>query len=74
MKILFVCNKSPWPAKEGGPIAMNALISGLLDAGHSVKILAVNSDKYSVDIDNIPAPYKQKTVIEFVNLQLKINP
>jgi hypothetical protein len=30
MKILFICNKSPWPAKEGGPIAMNNIIEGMI--------------------------------------------
>jgi hypothetical protein len=30
MKILVLCNKSPWPLHEGGPIAMYAVISGLL--------------------------------------------
>ena len=45
MRILFLCNKSPWPPKEGGPIAMNMLIEGMIEAGHSVKVLAVNSFK-----------------------------
>ena len=54
LSVLFICNKSPWPAGEGGPIAMNNLITGIVDAGHQVKVLAVNSNKYSVDPDDIP--------------------
>ncbi len=74
MRVLFLCNKSPYPAREGGPIAMNSLIEGLLDAGHLVKILAVNSDKYHVDPSEIPADYKQKTGIELVHLDLRVKP
>lgn len=38
MKILFLCNKSPWPPREGGPIAMNMFIEGLIADGHTVKV------------------------------------
>ncbi|MCC7317007.1 MAG: hypothetical protein IT219_00615, partial [Bacteroidales bacterium] len=54
MKVLFLCNKSPFPAREGGPIAMNSLIEGMIKAGHQVKVLAVNSYKYNVSLDEIP--------------------
>ena len=54
MKILILCNKPPYPAFEGGPMAMNSIVTGLLEAGHEVKILAVNSPKYNVSPDDIP--------------------
>jgi len=72
LKILFICNKSPWPPKEGGPMAMNQLIEGLLRKGHSVKVLAVDSVKYHVNPDEIPTQYRQQTNIEFVRLNLRI--
>lgn len=74
MNILFLCNKSPYPAREGGPIAMNMMIEGVINAGHKVKVLAVNSNKYSVDISSIPEDYKAKTGIEFVQLDLRVKP
>jgi polysaccharide biosynthesis protein PslH len=74
MNILFLCNKSPYPAKEGGPIAMNMMIEGVINAGHKVKVLAVNSNKYSVDISSIPEDYKARTGIEFVQLDLRVKP
>lgn len=74
MKILFLCNKSPWPAREGGPIAMNMLIEGLIRAGHSVKVLAVNSNKYNVELSSIPEEYRKKTGIELVYVDLSIQP
>jgi len=72
LKILFICNKSPWPAKEGGPIAMSNLIDGLITAGNKIKVLAVNSDKYFVNASDIPAAYRIKTDIEFVHINLNV--
>ncbi len=74
LKILFICNKSPWPAKEGGAMAMNNLIEGLIDAGNQVKVLAVDSDKYHVAPDDIPMAYRKNTGIEFVHLNLAVKP
>lgn len=72
MKILLLCNKSPWPPAEGGPIAMHAMISGLVTAGHSVRVLAANTSKYHVDPASVPESYRQKTGIEFVDIDLGI--
>lgn len=74
MRFLFLCNKSPWPAHEGGPIAMNSLIQGLLKDGHQIKILAVNSDKYNVKIQDVPEDYIAKTGIELIHIDLDIKP
>ncbi len=72
LKVLFICNKSPWPSKEGGPMAMNNLIEGLAATGILVKVLAVDSDKYPVAPGDIPAAYREKTGIEFVHLNLSV--
>ena len=74
MKILLLCNKPPYPASEGGPMAMNSIITGLLEAGHQVKILAVNSEKYNVKETDIPDEYKKKTDIELIDVDLDIRP
>jgi glycosyltransferase involved in cell wall biosynthesis len=74
MRILFLCNKSPWPPKEGGPMAMNMLIEGLTDTGHEVKVLAVNSYKYNISPGDIPAEYLKKTGIELIDVDLRIRP
>lgn len=73
MKILILCNKSPWPKREGGPIAMYAMISGLLQAGHSVKVLAANTNKYNVDPETLPAEFSESTQIEFVDIDLSLS-
>ena len=72
MKILLICNKSPYPPREGGPIAINMMVEGLLQAGHRVKVLAMNTNKYFVRSEDIPIDYLAKTGIEFINVDLRI--
>lgn len=74
MNILMLCNKSPFPPSEGGPMAMNSIVNGLLKAGHKVKILAVNSEKYHIKEKDIPKEYREKTGIELVDVDLRIKP
>lgn len=70
----MLCNKSPYPAGEGGPMAMNSIVRGLINAGHRVKILAVNSEKYHIKEKDIPASYKKETGIELIDVDLRIKP
>lgn len=74
MNILMLCNKSPYPAGEGGPMAMNSIVRGLIDSGHNVKILAVNSEKYHIKEGDIPSSYKRQTGIELIDVDLRIKP
>jgi glycosyltransferase involved in cell wall biosynthesis len=74
MKILFICNKSPWPAKEGGPIAMNNIIEGMIALGHQVKVLAAVTNKYSISLDDVPEEYRKKTGLELAFIDLSIKP
>ena len=53
---------------------MNSVVTGLLEAGHNVKVMAFNSDKYHVDINSIPEDYRKKTRIEFIDIDLRIKP
>jgi len=72
LNILFICNKSPWPPREGGPIAMFNLIDGLTTFGHKVKVLAINTNKYNVNPEEIPEEINKKTGIELVYIDLSV--
>ena len=61
MRVLFICNKSPFPPREGGPLAMNANIQSLLKVGHQVKVLALNTNKYFTKDSDIPDSYRKQT-------------
>lgn len=70
----MLCNKSPYPPSEGGPMAMNSIVKGLIEAGHKVKILAANSEKYHIAEKDIPKAYRERTGIELVDIDLRIKP
>ena len=53
---------------------MNSIITGLLEAGHQVKVLAVNNEKYKVTDADIPEEYKKQTGIELINVDLRVRP
>ena len=53
---------------------MNSIITGLLEAGHHIKILAVNNEKYHVSEADIPEEYKKKTGIELIDVDLSVRP
>jgi len=53
---------------------MNSIITGLLEAGHQVKVLAVNSPKYNVKESDIPEDYRKKTGIELIDVDLDVKP
>lgn len=74
MNILFLCNKPPYPAREGGPIAMNMLIEGLVEQGHTVKVLTVSSYKYPFQPSSVPVDYLESTLIEAVEVDLHVKP
>lgn len=71
MRLLFLCNKLPYPPKEGGSMAMNMIIEGAIEAGHKVKVLAVSSYKNPYIPSKIPDSYKAKTRLEAVEVDLK---
>lgn len=74
MNILQLCNKVPFPPKDGGCMAMNNLTQGLLNEGHKVKILAINTKKHFVEIEKLPANYRSSTNIEAVFVDTTVKP
>ncbi|MEI6852291.1 MAG: glycosyltransferase, partial [Bacteroidota bacterium] len=72
MNILQICNKSPYPPKEGGPIAMYNLAEGLIDAGHKVIVLAISTPKYFVDINGLPEEYRNRTSFSAVYIDTSL--
>ncbi len=73
MKILQLCNKPPLPATDGGCIAMNTLTQGLLEEGHEVKILTIETAKHPMQWDKLPDEYRRKTRIESVFVNTSVN-
>ena len=72
MRVLQLCNKVPWPPKDGGSIATLTLSKGFSLLGHEVHVLAMNTQKHHVDIEDIPENLKERVHFELVEVQAKI--
>ena len=75
MKILQVCNKIPYPLKDGGAIAVHHMARGLIEAGAHVDILAMNTSKHKVSRDSVTDYLKGigVDVIELVDINTNIS-
>ncbi len=51
MHILQVCPRVPYPPHDGGAIAMYDVAAGLVQAGHRVTLLAINTPKHHQPAD-----------------------
>ncbi len=47
-KILIITNRVPYPLKDGGNLAMDAMIQGYYEAGWQVHLLAMNTSKHHI--------------------------
>ena len=74
MKVLQLCNKTPYPPVDGGSMAMNSVTQGLLQAGCEVKVLTVVTDKHPLDVESLPREYREATHIEGVYIDLGVKP
>ena len=74
MRILLLCNKSPWPPKDGGAAATLNMIQGLSVGNVSVTVLSLNSSKHFVNMEEIPGELSKSIDYHLINFNSKINP
>ena len=72
IKILQLCNKFPWPAKDGGSIATFNLTKTFSSLGCEVTVLAMNSSKHKTDIESLPQEVKQIADFRSVDIDNRI--
>lgn len=72
MRILQICNKPPFPAVDGGAIAMNNTTQGLLSNGHDVTVLAITTPKHPISDHSLPKDYIKKTNFQSVYIDTSI--
>ena len=73
MKILQLCHKPPAPPKDGGCIAMNNITSGLINAGHEVRLLTIYTHKHDLELDKLSKAYLEDTQIQGVHVDTRVN-
>ncbi len=73
MRVLQLCHKPPFPAIDGGCLAMHTLTCGLLAAGHHVKVLTAFTHKHDLQLEAMSESYKERTDIEGVFIDTEVN-
>jgi glycosyltransferase involved in cell wall biosynthesis len=73
MRILQLCHKPPLPAKDGGCLAMHQVSTGLMQAGHDLKILSIFTQKHPFELEQMTEEYVSSTDIEGVYIDTSIN-
>lgn len=71
MRILQICNKFPYPLKDGGVIAAFTMFKGFYLLQHSVTVAAINTSKHFTNILEIP--HNIASMAEFHAVPLKTN-
>lgn len=74
MKILQVCYRVPFPANDGGTIAMFNHTRAFQQNGHKVHILAINTNKHRVTISSLPKEFYEIATIDAVAIDTNIKP
>ena len=73
MKILQICHKPPYPAIDGGCIAINNISRGLLNQDQDLKIITISTIKHPFSPEKIESNFKLKTNIEHLFVDTKLN-
>jgi polysaccharide biosynthesis protein PslH len=73
MRILQVTNKVPYPTNDGGAIACMNLTRGFALLGHDVTVLAMNTVKHHIDINEIPESVKDWGDFRLVDVPARIS-
>lgn len=73
MKVLQLCNKPPFPATDGGSIAMANITTGLLKENVEIKMLVVATDKHPFKISKFPKMIREKVNPEGVYIDVSMN-
>jgi glycosyltransferase involved in cell wall biosynthesis len=74
MKILQLCKKFPYPAKDGESLAILNLGKALAQQGVELHLLAMNTSRHRVDIDKEAAPLQHYASIQTVFIDNRIKP
>ena len=71
-RILIITNRVPFPLKDGGAMAMDAMIRGYHDAGWEVFLLAMNTTRHYVDRRELEGLYPELHAFEAVDVDNRL--
>lgn len=74
MKVLQLYHKVPFPPHDGGGCSLYAASLGLLSAGVSLRILAMNPSRTPMVSESIPEGFARETRFETVDVDNRVTP
>ncbi|MFK7948189.1 MAG: glycosyltransferase family 4 protein [Saprospiraceae bacterium] len=74
MKILQLCKKFPYPLKDGESVAVTFLAKALNELDCEVTLLAMNTTKHYINIEELPENFNHYKAIHTVDIDNRINP
>jgi len=74
MRILQLTNKPPFPARDGGSIAILNLTRGFSRLNHQVTVLSMNTLKHHVSLHEIPVSLKTTVDFRLTDVPATISP
>ncbi len=74
MKILQICNKFPYPLKDGAAIAITYLAKAVNELGHEVTLLSMNTSKHWFDTESLPHDFDHYEALHTVYIDNRIRP
>jgi hypothetical protein len=72
-KILIITNRIPYPLKDGGNLAMDAMIQGYHNAGWKVYLLSMNTSRHYVDASLLQSLFKNIYAFESLDVKKNLN-
>lgn len=73
MKILILSHKPPYPAIDGGCVAIKNMANNLLELGYEVRILSLSTFKHPFVKKAFPEGFIEKTKFKSVEIDTKLN-
>jgi len=73
MKVLQICHKPPFPAIDGGCLAIKNITCGLINNNVDLKILTIETDKHPFKSSSVPKEFRDKLPIKSVYVDTKVN-
>ena len=71
-KILIITNRVPYPLKDGGNLAMDAMIEGYHNAGWQVYLLSMNTSKHHIAHTALKKLFTHLHAFEWVDVDNKL--
>ncbi len=73
MKVLQLCYKMPYPIRDGGEYSIyHSGLSLMTQENVELKVIAINSPKFWVEVEDMPKSYREATRFEAIQVDTRI--